>query len=204
MEDRFNFYNYIKMCDYENAKKIIHNIDIDYISYIFNLHLSNKYIWENNEIVYTVKLFLENGADPNIGSEFYHQKTVLHFAVEMLLCNRNIIKDVVETVISILLDYGANPNQPCLIYNKCTPWHNMFVCKNVKLIKKFLEKGADVFYHIDSSQCYTEEIRQTIEIYRLSILYKEKLQYTERALQKIKDLVYDNLFYRTGGIITSF
>lgn len=202
LEKNRQFYDALRDRDYESAKKIINQIDKDYLSWVFNLHLSIKSIWELRNVIDVIELFLENGADPNRGSEFYHQKTVLHFAVDALQI-RSFNSKHIETAISLLLDYGANPNQECLTCTRSTPWSDL-ISKNVMLVKKFLEKGADSSYHIIQYESLRAEFREQIVPYRLSVLYNQKLEARKKADQRLKELVYDKLFYRTGGMIKSF
>jgi hypothetical protein len=175
-------------------------VDTDYMGYILSNICSMQSSLGKDSTYRKVKYLLENGANPNIGNSIYHNRTPLHHTTEMYQYNwkYNIDIEKVEELSSLLLDYGADPNLQCNTCTHSTPWENMSFSKNIKLIKKFLEKGANPMFHIISYDLDPEQFRG--ELYRLSIQYLDLIILRYNANMRMPKMVNDKLYYRVGGI----
>jgi len=199
--NRFKFFSAIEYQNLEKAKLYISDIDKEYISWTF-IHTLTNHIF--SDIGYDViKLLLENGADPNSGDSLRHYKTALHYINFSAMNGVKTDKTNYDKLVKLsmlLLDYGANPNQTCLVVNRPTPWKDLYWCKDIRLIKKYLEKGADPQYHIDSLMNMPDIYKLESPLYRISKNYIEKLETKKKAEEKVRQLVVQKLYHRVGGL----
>jgi hypothetical protein len=199
---RFKFSNAVRSNNLKTAKLYISDINKNYLSLIFINLLSSPNYLLSDDAYDIIKFLLENGADPNIGDSLRHYKTALHyinFSAMNEKRNDNYIKKSIEMSI-LLLDFGANPNQTCLVINKPTPWSQLFWCKDKKLIKKYLEKGSDPKYFINCHTNFPDIYRSESYLYSFSKNYLEKIETKKKAEEKIRHLVVKKLYHRVGGI----
>lgn len=198
----FKFSNAVRSNNLKLAKLYIPEVPKDNLSLIFiHLFSTPNYILSDNAYE-IIKFLLENGADPNIGDSLRHYRTALHY-INFSTMNekRNDYYQNKSIQISmLLLDYGADPNQTCLVINRPTPWSQLFWCKDKKLIKKYLEKGADPQYYIDYHLNFPEIYRAESYLYSVSKNYLEKLEAKKKAEEKVRELVVQKLYHRVGGI----
>jgi hypothetical protein len=199
------FSNALKDSNFEIAKALINGLETDYISWILIREFSGKSIMILPDTYYKVKFLLENGADPNAEDTIHYNQSILHYATSILYySNKNDLTDEmieqIDKIIELLLDYGADPNQQDGAFLNSTPWYKYLFSKNVKIIKKFLEKGADYDLIINNYSNCNDEDKCKIPIYNMSILYKDMIESKNRAINSVKQLTVDKLYMRVGGI----
>ena len=107
-----------------------------------------------NANVKCVECLISNGADVNLmNKKFIHSwgsgvsdminysSSPLIDSISMLHSNSQCSHDIMMKIIDILLENGADVNQPCCI-QRCTPVMYAAVVGNVNCAKKLIQKGA--------------------------------------------------------------
>jgi hypothetical protein len=188
--------------NYTMANIFLQVIDRNFMNHLLSMTCDKQSSLAKDTMYNKVKYFLENGANPNIGNSIYHQRTPLHFTTEMYQYNWKYNMDIsmVERLSSLLLEYGADPNQQCNLCTESTPWQNMAFSKNIKLIKIFLEKGADPMFYIIRNERIPEQCKDELLLYHMSVQYNDMIKKRHEANKKVYEMVNRKLYTRVGGI----
>lgn len=137
---------------------------------------------------YSVKILLENGADPNLKGDFLGHRTPLDLAVEYEK----------EHIIKMLLDYGADPNLKNHLDDT-----SLHLASTENIAKMLLEKGADL--HIEGKNSDTplersaRKGREDVFLFLLQRGAKISASYSRGAKLAASSLKWEYLLFEAAS-----
>ena len=149
-----------------------------------------------NANIKCLEILIAHGADVNLVSNIWYHQGVIAYSVTPLidainlLCDDSLNSDVMMKIFDVLLDSGADVNQPCHRYQK-TPIMYAAEVGNVNCVQKLIKKGACLYTEdkygrtgwtlgastgcVDMLKCLLEDggiDKNCIDKYGFSVLYR--------------------------------
>jgi hypothetical protein len=199
---------------FNNIKKLAPFVTSDFMGLCLVRKCKNIQYFKSYANHKTMEILLDLGANPNVKNNEDYDNTPLHYAVAAMLAVQNITcqGDPRVEFVERLLDCGGDPNIENTHPYKLSPWQDMIRCKNSKMIRKFLECGADYTYYINITDIEINWHFQTrrmlpqskpkydILTYKLCVLYNQMVETREKAINVVKQKFIDMYYQRCGGI----